>query len=378
MTKVASFLRGLKLSIDEIALKARLSPERVRSMMQGGELNLAELRALAQGLKLPLRVFSEADGSGSDLALLFRSTSASRPDLGVETAASFVDAAISILPPRESPPEWLSTFGFQEETYEEASRLAAIFRQLFAYDRPDDPLDDLAKILVNQGNVILGRLETSRFEGASAVVDGYCFIFVSPRFSGRMLFTLAHELGHLISHHSNRRAVVFDLSSQIGRSRPARSKSEAFVDAFASVLLLPARGVGRALRQIRSTFNIRSNQIGDVEILVLARLYGVSFEVAARRCEHLELLPTGGAVSLSEYLRKNHGSAERRADSLRLPKRPPPISIPRVSSNLLRIAAAKVERGEISLGWVIDRFACTVSDVYGLRIDAEESCGYHH
>jgi Zn-dependent peptidase ImmA (M78 family) len=376
MTKVASFLRRQNLSIDEIAIKAHLPSERVRSIFEGKEASLAELRALARALKVPLRTFAQESEGPSELALLFRSSVSSKSDLGVETAASFAQAALSILPPRKSPPEWLAGFEIREESYEEAARLAEHFRYLFLADRLNEPLHDLAEILVNLGGVILGRLESSRFEGASVISNGYAFIFVSPRFAGRMLFTLAHELGHLVAHHKEARSVVFDLSSQIG-GRRYRSRSEAFVDAFASVLLMPAQGVGIALREIRKMFHAESNALGDIEILCLARWYGVSFEVAALRCENLGLLPKGGAFALSEHLRENHGSPEKRADALRLPPRAT-ISIPRVSNNLLKAAAEKIDEGKVSLGWVTDRLSCSASEVYAARTAPEAARGFDH
>lgn len=376
MTKLAEFFHTVSLSPDEVALKAKLPTSRVRAILGGQDATLVELRALARALKVPLRTFVQKE-QDSDFALLFRSSASSRPDLGVEQAASFVQAAISIMPKRSSPPQWLSNFEAKDETYEEAERLAESFRLQILPARVDEPLYDLPELLVRLGGVILSRLESSRFEGASVIADGYAFIFVSPRFPGRMLFTLAHELGHLIAHHKQHRSVVFDLASQIGGIRRYRSQSEAFVDAFASVLLMPARGVGIALRQIRKSYHINSDQIGDVEILCLARLYGVSFDAAALRCEKLGLIPKGGAVSLSEFLRRHHGSAEKRADALGLPKRPT-ISFPRVSDNLLKAAGLKIEKGEFSLGWVTDRLACSANDLYAARSGPEAARGSHY
>jgi Zn-dependent peptidase ImmA (M78 family) len=283
-----------------------------------------------------------------------------------------------LLPRRKAPPEWISRFRFEQETYQEAERLADEFRQmLLPDDRIDDPLTDLPRLIVDLG-VILGRLETSRFEGASVVADGYPFVFVSPRFSRRMLFTLAHEIGHLITHHRNsNRSVTFDLAGQIGGLSRYRSHAEFFVNAFASVLLLPARGVGKFLQQVRKTLGITNPSIGDVEILYLSRFYGVSFEVAARRCEDLQLLPSGGAKSLADHLRDYFGGPEKRAEALRLPKREP-VHIPRVSQNLLTVAAKKVEQGEVSIGWVTDRLNCSINDVYGSRISGEGRRGPHH
>jgi Zn-dependent peptidase ImmA (M78 family) len=378
MSRVATFLRRLPLSPDEIASKSRLSTDRIRAFLDGDEdPTLADLRALSRGLKVPLRSFASESAAKSDLGMLFRQTVASRPDRGVEAAAGFVEAALKILPPRDAPPQWLSQFRFEQETYQEAERLANELRRMLLPDQFDEPLTDLPRLIVSNG-VILGRLETSRFEGASVVADGYPFVFVSPRFSGRMLFTLAHEIGHLITHHKNsNRSVTFDLAGQIGGLNRHRTQAEHFVNAFASVLLLPARGVGMFLQQVRRTLGITNPAIGDIEILYLSRFYGVSFDVAARRCEDLQLLPSGGAKSLADHLRDYFGGPEKRAEALRLPKREP-VHIPRVSKNLLNVAAEKVEQGEVSIGWVTDRLNCSINDVYGARISGEGRRGPHH
>jgi Zn-dependent peptidase ImmA (M78 family) len=376
MSKVSTYLQALPLSADEIALKARLPTERVRVILEGGDATLSDLRALSRALKVPLRSFASEPPATADLRMLFRSSTASRPDRGVEAAATFVQGALQILPRREAPPPWLSSFTFDKESYADAARLADEFRSRFVPNAPDDPLVDLPHIITQLCDVILARLETSRFEGASVIADGYPFIFVSTRFSGRMLFTLAHEIGHLLTHHQENRSVVFDRASQIGDPRRQFNRSEAFVNAFASVLLLPASGVGKFLQNVRQLLHIEQDAIGDVEILYLARFFGVSFDVAAWRCENLELLPPGGAKSLSEHLRDRHGGPEKRASSLRLPERPS-IAIPRVSNNLLRIAAEKVKRGDISAGWVTDRFGCSISELYSLNSD-EAKRGSHH
>jgi Zn-dependent peptidase ImmA (M78 family) len=190
-----------------------------------------------------------------------------------------------------------------------------------------------------------------------------------------MLFTLAHELGHLLAHHRQPRSAIFEVASQIGNINH-RSKKEGFVDAFASALLMPQEGVGIALEQIRAGLNIQRDELGDVEILYLAILYGVSFEVAARRCEHLELLPEGGAYSLSDHVKKTYGNAEKLAREFGLPPRSP-ISFPRVSRNLIEAAAERVADGQVSIGWVTDRLGCSVSDLYGTRATGGDARGHH-
>lgn len=376
MNRIAQTLQKMALSAEDIASRSKLSPERVRELMKGGDASVSDLRALSQGLRVPLSIFANNRAEGSELSTLFRSNASTRPDLGAENVKTFVESALQVLPPRSEPPEWLSTLACLREDYEEAARLANDFRRLFVPNRPDDPLLDLPQLLVALGGVVLGRLQTSRFEGASVLADGYGFIFISPRFISRMLFTLAHELGHLLAHHASGRAVVLDPARRIGAKRPS-SRSEAFVDAFASVLLLPARGVALTLREIRKTLGVKHDQIGDVELLYLARFYGVSFDVAARRAESLDLLPSGGAASLTEHLIKTSRSPERRAADLGLPDRLS-VDFPRVSLNLLEAAVKKIDDGTISTGWVTDRFNCTINDVYAARAALEARRGYHH
>jgi Zn-dependent peptidase ImmA (M78 family) len=199
---------------------------------------------------------------------------------------------------------------------------------------------------------------------------------VSPRFPARMLFTLAHELGHLLAHRTSGNGAVFERTSQISRRR-AGPKVERFVDAFASILLVPDRGVGRALTQIRRTLNVESSVLGDVEILLLARIFGVSFEVAARRCEDLDLLPEGGAVSLADQLKKDFGSPERRADELGLPPRPT-ITLPKVSHKLLKAAIEKIEAGELSAGWIADRIGIGIGELFAANAELTSGSQLRH
>ncbi|WP_370155404.1 ImmA/IrrE family metallo-endopeptidase [Ferrovibrio sp.] len=379
MNKAADVLRELSLSESEIADRSKLPLATVRSILAGGDPTLADLRALSRGLRIPLRVFATglpALKSEQNLSLLFRNTPGKERrqyEVTVESVASFVDASLKILPNRIGNPQWLSAFDYSEETYAEAHRLAELFRMQFIPDRQDEPIPDLAQVIDAEGLAVIGRLNFSQYEGASVIAGGHAFVFVSPRFASRMLFTLAHELGHIIAHHRFGHAAIFERASSIGRAR-SKSRSEAFVDAFASILLLPDQGVGRTLKTVRDVLRIDTPQLGDIEILLLARIYGVSFDVAARRCENLDLLPAGGAVALVDELKRAHGSAERRAKSANLPPRVS-VVIPRVSSSLLQLAVEKVKAGEVSAGWLCDQLGISVEELYaahaGPNIDSE-------
>jgi len=375
MSKVSEYIQQLPLNADQIATRSGIAEARVREILDGAPATLEELRALARGLRIPLKAFAGEAKKSSNLSILFRQDSENRTDLGMEAMAEYVAAAVSILPHRTAIEGWIRDLRGPADTYSDAENLALRFRAKFVGGGLD-PLLDLPNILEAAEGVIQARLDTSRFEGASLVVDGYAFIFVSPRFSGRMLFTLAHELGHLLAHHKENRSAIFDLASQIGNVRHA-SKPEAFVDAFASNLLMPAEGVAIALQQIRSSLKVTIDEIGDIEILYLALFYGVSFEVAARRCEQLELLPDGGAYSISDHVKKTYGSAEKLAKKLSLPARPA-IELPRVPRSLMNASIEKIESGEVSLGWVTDKFGCSAAEVYSAKSIREHVRGNSH
>lgn len=106
-----------------------------------------------------------------------------------------------------------------------------------------------------------------------------------------------------------------------------------------------------------------SGSLGDIEILYLSRIFGVSFEVAARRCEDLQLLPNGGARSLYEWLVKEHGSPEKRADGLGLPVRPD-IEFANVPSELIDVAIDKIRTGELSIGKASSMLRMTIPQLY--------------
>jgi len=335
---------------------------------------MSDLRAISTGLRVPLRVLASGKRPSDEsdkLGLLFRSVRQARPgyDVTVERVATFIEAALRVLPPQDHLPDWLHDFVVGDESYEEAARLATQFRFKFCPDRMDDPIHHLPQLL-DQAGIFTARLRFSQYEGVSLIAENYCFVFVSPRFIGRMLFSLAHELGHLIAHHRGGHAPIFERASHIGNFK-SRTRSEGFVDAFASNLLLPDTAIARALQTIRDHFQIRSPVIGDLEILFVARYFGVSFDVAARRCEELELLPPGGAASLVDKLQKEYGSSEKRADAIGLPVRPP-IPFPAVSKRLGEAIGDAIDRGEVSIGWAADRFGLSLGEILAAHAATDE------
>ena len=127
-------------------------------------------------------------------------------------------------------------------------------------------------------------------------------------------------------------------------------------------MLLPAAGVGVTLKKIRELAKIEQDQIGDIELNFLSRVFGTSFEVAARRCEDLKLLPRGGARALYELIRKEYGSPEKRAQYLKLPPRPE-IDFPIVPERLLISAIERIKSGAVSIGKASAMLGISISDI---------------
>jgi len=368
---VAEALRGLKIGPKEIAEKASLPLQRVEEILQGDKAALSEVRAISTGLRVPMHVLAQGrrPSESTPLEPLFRSVRGAGVDLDVtlERIVTFVETALDLLPPRDDLPDWLKEFDTGRATYAEADRLSKQFRTL-TYENPDDePAFNLPAVLGRLEGVIVSRLQYSRYEGVSLIAGNYCFIFVSPRFQGRMLFTLGHELGHIIAHHESGGDAIFERAGQIGTFGD-RSRKESFVDAFASCLLLPDVGVGKALQAFREHYEIQSQNITDLEMLALARFYGVSFDVAAHRCEDLGLLPAGAAFAISAALKKQFGSPEKRAEALGLPARQQVI-LPAISAHLAKSIARTIRSGDASVGWVTDRLGLSIGEV--LAINAE-------
>lgn len=375
MSRVVEALRGLKIGAKEIADRANLSLQRVEELLQGEKAALSELRAISAGLRVPMHVLARG-GQPSESTLLeplFRSVRGASVDLDVtlERIVTFVESALELLPPRSEVPAWLNEFHVGQPTYAEADRISTQFRAL-TYHHPDDEAAfDLAAVLGQLEGVVVSRLLYSRYEGVSLIAGNYCFIFVSPRFQGRMLFTLGHELGHIIAHHESGGNAIFERAGQIG-TFGERSRREAFVDAFSSCLLLPDVGVGKALQAFRQHYEVESRSITDLEILLLGRFYGVSFDVAARRCEDLRLLPPGAGFAISDQLKRDFGSPEKRAEQLGLPPRQQAV-LPAISAHLAKSISRAIRRGDVSIGWVTDRLGLSIGEVLAINAGSSAS-----
>lgn len=373
---LADYLDIGDLRLRRLASRAGMSFDRLRAVAGGEQATASELKRLSNVLGVGVTDLLRPALQPQDAAYRFRSAalaSAHGEAVGRKTISeigSRIDAIHEIAGVVDwAQGAWVAPANVAGSPF----ALAAWFRESCYGGDQLSPILELATILDNCLNIVTVVLRRSLVDGVSAVVGNIPFIFIRAQFKPRMLFTLAHELGHLLAHAGNGDFASIDPVRSTGRAVSDRAE-ERFANEFASELLMPAQGVGVALTQVRNVLEIRDTAIGDIEIIYLAHLFGVSFEVAARRCEALRLLPRGGASSLIEFISLEFGSAEKRAAEAGLPPRPDSI-FPNVSDRVLRAAAQAVENGELSIGRVLDRLQVSYAD---LMTQHEEARIEHH
>jgi Zn-dependent peptidase ImmA (M78 family) len=365
MTNLAELLISRTLrQLQRVATKAEVPIERLRELALGQEPSMAELRPLADALRVPLQELVATPSKPQEhVEFLFRNTASLADSAIVGRLARTVGSTIELIKDRRAMrPDWRHAFAPAESSLANAEANAAVFRTVFCDNDQLSPLINLPERAADRMGAFIFVIRNSHIDGASAYLDGIPYAFVSARFKARMLFTLAHELGHLVAHHGDEEFATVDAS--IEKPVPfGGPDDEAYANSFASALLMPRMAVGIALRSIRKIGRITSDQIGDIEIGYLARIFGLSFWAAARRCEGLDLLPRGGAYALNQELIKHYGSAEKRGDELGLPSRAN-IVFPPIPKVLLDAAVSSVKSGELSVGKAANMLGLSVSDLF--------------
>jgi Zn-dependent peptidase ImmA (M78 family) len=371
---IAKVIQESGWSLDDLAGHSGIDESRITALAFGADPSMIELRGIASALGSSISDLLLQDDSATQTSVLFRQTIQSRPGnrkiaAPIGDFSRKVSQSLEIL---EEPDalEWIKQLRPSRQDYASAEEAASGFRELFFEDNHIAPLGDLPSIAVDEAGILLYLVNNSDFEGASTVIDGHAFIFISRRtFAPRMLFTLAHELGHIIAHHGEESFAVLDVPGDIQVMRPRRRAEEGFADAFASCLLLPRHGLGIALKTIRKTLHSTNEQIGDVELLYLSRIFGVSFQVAAKRCEDLGLLPNAGAASLYDNVRKLHGNPEKYATKIGLPERGD-IDFPVLPPHLVRDAISGIREGRVSAGRVASILKLNIADIFRINAGA--------
>lgn len=361
MTKLADLLKNDVKKLSKIGTRTGIAVARLEALISDEEPSVGELTRLAGFFNLTVEDLLPSVARENAVEVLFRAAG-SNDEVSVGALSRRMGSALELLTGRSEVPSWFGEFDPRDSSFEAAEGNATHFRSLFYSEDQLSPLTSLPSIVVEKLRVLLFVVASSRFDGASAIFNGLPFAFLAERFPPRMLFTLAHELGHLLVHPDAEPFAVIDVESEGTKRTGKNFKKEFYAHAFASCLLMPAQGVGLVLKKIRSKQASPGPELGDLEILLLSRIYGVSFYAAARRCEDLKLLPQGAAVSLDEKLRKEFGSAEQRATAANLPARTS-LEFPRIPEQLLSAALKKVRSGDMSVGRVSSILGVSIADL---------------
>jgi Zn-dependent peptidase ImmA (M78 family) len=351
VSNVAAHLASKSLSVEKVAKKAGLTPERFEEVVGGAKASLGEMRGIAKALQVPVSSLLEREPA-EPIRMLFRQTLEQREAVEVashvDVVSSQVRDALSLAHGLPSSTRWLDMFQGMEPSLEAAPAFAALFRKTFGEIDDLEPFPHLPQTIGKLGVLMLFSRDPN-VEGVSAIVDGYAMMVIGGRtFKPRMLFTIAHELGHIVAHHNKRSQGYAHLDAEIDWSRAPRKAEEKFADAFASSLLLPEHGVLSALHAVRDQLGISKMPLGAIEIAWIAHIFHVSFEVAARRFETLGLLRQSGARAFYQRLQDDFKNPEKFAASIDIPPRPDLLI--ETSPALVEAAAGKVRSGELSLG----------------------------
>jgi len=353
---------------DDIASGTHISSRRLTEIASGSEPTLYELKILAKFADIRLSDLINDRLETDQVRVLLRRTPRQRV-AEADPAESFVRKIIKIgrfLPTDYSSPEWAWATS-EHRTRGDAERDAEAFRSVFFGSNPVDPLVDLPRRAVEDAGVLLFVSSNRELDGLSCVVNHRRFVMLAPRFGPRMLYTLAHEIGHHAAHLSlDEDFVTSDQNPENAALRHEDAASERYANAFASALLLPRVGVGIALDRIRKQLNSQRTELGDIEILYLAHVFGTSFEAAARRCEDLRLIQKGSGWALYENLCQKYGNPEKRAKEAGLPRRPP-ITFPPAPPMVVEAILHDIRRGELSVGKASELLEIGVTDVHKLN-----------
>lgn len=121
----------------------------------------------------------------------------------------------------------------------------------------------------------------------------------------REVFTLAHEIGHVILHLENTNSFIDDTVTINGKSTDEKEQEANY---FAACLLMPSDDVDRFI-----DLEILNFQERGLSVLDIARImseFSVSFDMALNRLESL------GVIDLNEKLRLDNEKTEKKVGNL--------------------------------------------------------------
>ncbi len=142
------------------------------------------------------------------------------------------------------------------------------------------PVEDIAK----KCNIRISRAPSEEFSGLLIRKKGEALIGLNSKEAvTRQRFTIAHELGHLFLHHTQK-AFVDYLEHRNPSDKPLRNIKEKEADRYAAAILMPKTNMEKDFRKIvKGDFSTK-------HLKVLAKKYGVSEQAMNFRLINLKLI----------------------------------------------------------------------------------------
>lgn len=206
---------------------------------------------------------------------------------------------------------------------------------------------ELPSLLDSKLGILTWRTQLSVTTGGVVCLQNRIHLIVSDTPASSPWQNCARQLGRLLLRKPSAGFCHFE------RSRFDNSSEKRTVTGmeaqFSMYLLAPDSAFISALRSVRKVHSIDvGSPVGDIDLLWLSRIFGISFYVAGKRAEQLNLLPKGASAALTSLLMDEHGGPEARARYLGLPDRADAY-FPNVSQSVAYLLAKQIALGEFDL-----------------------------
>ncbi|TSA19800.1 ImmA/IrrE family metallo-endopeptidase [bacterium] len=298
--RIRSARIDLRLTQDQLAELVQLPRPSISNIESGNRaVDSMELVQLARALKKPISFFLELpieQIQDEPLTVLYRSDEIS------ETDKSAVDdfvrlskdysALENLLGLQDSSllPCWGAPLRSKWEAIVQGEKAASDLRGYLNIG--SGPAPDLDNILEQRGiKVVLRPLPDSKVWGFSITSAEFGHaIFVNTNCTReRQLFTLAHEVGHLIMDRGHTATVLTEKEAKDEDTHEQETLAEVRANSFAAAFLMPDVAVKAALLQLGVTGGAQE-QISAATIDYLHKQFGVSYDAMLWRLVNLKVI----------------------------------------------------------------------------------------
>lgn len=358
--RIRSARVDLRLTQDQLAELVRLPRPSISNIESGNRaVDSMELVQIARTLKKPISFFLELpieQIQDEPLTVLYRSDEISEADKSAVddfiSLSKDYSALEKLLGVQDSSllPCWTSNIKSRWEAIVQGEKTAADLRGYLNIGNA--PALDLFKILEQRGmKVILRPLPDSKVWGFSITNKelGHAIFVNTQSTRERQLFTLAHELGHIVMDRDHTATVLTEKKSKDGDAKEQEILAEARANAFAAAFLMPELEVKTALLNLGVSEGAQQ-EISTATIDYLRKQFGVSYDAMLWRLVNLKII---NKKEREKFLTKSVDDVI-----------PPADSVSSVPDRYRALAVEAYRRARISIGKLADLLRI---DIYEAR-----------